>query len=764
MRSAPARLLRCCSVFIFIAAMLPTLLWVPLCAAQDLEATKLAHPPLQPAGVHPAPWNVDKAVSPDGAKHPWPELEVPAQLGDQPDAANPMAIIGRWPFGPCLAVAVDDARQLIFEGSGAGIYVLQNQEPNPPLKVAELKLPGLVKGLFYESSKKRLYVATEGAGLRIIDVTTPTTPKEIGSAASPSWANAVYVYGNYAFVAAHSDGLAIFDVSNPAAPKLAKAVPTPSTALDVQVVSPIGWGVYAFVANAGYGVRVIEVTVPDLATEVSYFNTPVDAQGIAINYPHAFVVDSSEGLRIVDISNPYTKPLPEISHCDTPGYAQKVILAPTGPYAYVADGGGGLQVIDFGTIASPTIVAALSTAGFPSALVWAWPNIVYVATEYNDLQVFDASAPWAPTYKYRYHTPSYAQSAFVHGHYAYVAEAESGLWILDVTHPQAPIALGHCDVPLSGRALRVSVVGPYAYVAAEWMNLRIIDVNNPANPNEVGSYLHTDYSYDVAVVYPYAYLADGADGLDIVDISNPGTPQWKGGISWGGCKVKGVAVSGSIAYLADEHAGLRIIDIKDPTAPQELALFSMWTPAVASAVVVRGNYAFVAAGQNGLVIVDIHDPLQPALAGWCYFDWPTYSVTLAGSRAYLGGEAGVAIVDISNPKEPKKAGTFGAAGSAGGIFYAQPYLYVANWELGLSVLAHYASLKVTLKPSSIANSKGRWKVDAKSWKKSGRTVGRLLAGKHKVRFKPVSGWVTPKTRSVTLAPGQTKSLSARYPD
>jgi hypothetical protein len=152
-------------------------------------------------------------------------------------------------------------------------------------------------------------------------------------------------------------------------------------------------------------------------------------------------------------------------------------------------------------------------------------------------------------------------------------------------------------------------------------------------------------------------------------------------------------------------------------------------------------------------------------SGWCYVTgMPAYSLTVVGSQAYLGGEFGIFIVDVSKPANPKTTSIFNQIGDFGGMYYAAPYLYTANWELGVSVLAHYASLKVTLKPKSIAARKGRWKVDKKPWKKSGVTVGRLLPGKHQVRCKPAAGWVTPKKRTLTLQPGQTKNLSVRYPD
>ena len=61
-----------------------------------------------------------------------------------------------------------------------------------------------------------MYVADHFAGLRIIDVSTPSSPVEVGFSSGTGEANDVDVVGIYAFVAAA--GLQVIDVSNPFSP------------------------------------------------------------------------------------------------------------------------------------------------------------------------------------------------------------------------------------------------------------------------------------------------------------------------------------------------------------------------------------------------------------------------------------------------------------------------------------------------------------------------------------------------------------------
>ncbi|MEO0156289.1 MAG: hypothetical protein ABIL07_04165, partial [candidate division WOR-3 bacterium] len=48
------------------------------------------------------------------------------------DSSN-VRFIGNWPFGPSNAVAIDQARNLVFMGSGGGVSVLNVANPSAPV-------------------------------------------------------------------------------------------------------------------------------------------------------------------------------------------------------------------------------------------------------------------------------------------------------------------------------------------------------------------------------------------------------------------------------------------------------------------------------------------------------------------------------------------------------------------------------------------------------------------------------------------------------
>ncbi|MDB9541500.1 LVIVD repeat-containing protein, partial [Anabaenopsis arnoldii] len=143
----------------------------------------------------------------------------------------------------------------------------------------------------------------------------------------------------------------------------------------------------------------------------------------------------------------------------------------------------------------------------------------------------------------------------------------------------------------SGSAYDVEVVGNYAYVADGNGGLQIIDISDPANPTRTGGYNTSGLAYGVQVVGNYAYVAGYGTGLQIIDISNPATPTRTGVYDTSG-SASDVQVVGNYAYVAGTYGRLQIIDISKPAKPTPTGGY--YTSGGASDVQVVGNYAYVA--------------------------------------------------------------------------------------------------------------------------------------------------------------------------
>ena len=100
------------------------------------------------------------------------------------DSLN-VRFVGNWPFGPSYAVCVDSTRNLVFVGSGGGVYVLDVSQVSNPVKVSEIRTRGVVYRLHYDNTTQMLYVADGQGGLEIWSIEEPSAPVRISHHYTP---------------------------------------------------------------------------------------------------------------------------------------------------------------------------------------------------------------------------------------------------------------------------------------------------------------------------------------------------------------------------------------------------------------------------------------------------------------------------------------------------------------------------------------------------------------------------------------------------
>jgi hypothetical protein len=276
---------------------------------------------------------------------------------------------------------------------------------------------------------------------------------------------------------------------------------------------------------------------------------------------------------------------------------------------------------------------------------------VYLADANSGLRVVDASDPAMPTLRGTCDTPGSARSVAVSGTTAYVADESSGLQIIDVSNATSPTIVGSYDTP--GRAAGVAVSGATAYVADGDLGLHVIDVTTPTAPVLLGTCDTPGTALSVAVWGTTAYVADGVSGLQVIDVSNPSSP-----VIVGSCAMPeglysqayDVAVSGTKAYVTSLSAGLQIVDVSDPSAP--VLVGSYRTPGLAAGVAVSGTTAYVGTAESaetGFYIIDVSDPSVPALLGSRNTS-STIGVAVSGAQAYATDYPnGLLVFDASIP-------------------------------------------------------------------------------------------------------------------
>jgi hypothetical protein len=282
--------------------------------------------------------------------------------------------------------------------------------------------------------------------------------------------------------------------------------------------------------------------------------------------------------------------------------------------------------------------------------------------------------------------PGVVNSITKAGSYAYVADGEGGLRIINVSMADAPFEAGYLDTPGQAQSVAVSESGNYAYVADLDHGLRIINISNRANPFEVGSLNPAglgDWAYTVKVAGSYAYVG-GSDGLRSINISNPAQPTLADFFEiLGGSSYKGVALAGNNAYVADGNL-LRIININNPADLFQAGFYDPPGSEYPYTVFISGNYVYLGIGDSGVRLVNVTNPASPSGAG--SVDTPGYAWELAasGNYAYVAdGQDGLRVINVTDKLNPSLAGFYDVLlGSAHEVAAAGNYAYVTQWQRG----------------------------------------------------------------------------------
>jgi hypothetical protein len=132
-----------------------------------------------------------------------------------------------------------------YIGVGPRLVVLELSDPANPRMVGQTDmLPDLVEDIHIAGDYA--YVADGGIwsddcwcyidpGLRVVDISDPTTPVEVATYETPGPAQGVFVVGDHAYVT-DTSALWIVDVSNPTTPQYVGFYDTPTSVEDIHVL------------------------------------------------------------------------------------------------------------------------------------------------------------------------------------------------------------------------------------------------------------------------------------------------------------------------------------------------------------------------------------------------------------------------------------------------------------------------------------------------------------------------------------------------
>jgi len=559
------------------------------------------------------------------------------------------------PMLPGIVKGLTVGEGLLAVALGSSGLALLDLGSDPPELTSTLPLEGSARGVAIADDVA--YVAAEGGGLHVVDVSDPAQPRVLATALDDLDVLGVRATVGAILVAAGEAGLIALDVSNAGEPAVASSVVTGGYAFAVAVAVAAD-GTRAYVADGWGGLRIVDVSSQSHPRLLGSVPTAGWARDVAVDGGFAFIAAGSEGLLVADVSDP---PAPRgLSSVRLAG-RQAVQLAVAGGLAFVVDPFDGLQIVD---VAAP---AAIRWLGTWQPLLEGWGaapsgDRIFVAAGRSGLRVVDASDPTQLGDLGAAPTVSMANAVAAVGAEVLVStlpegiegEFQASFLAVDAADPEQPQATGafvqagrleHAIFPWeesefagsdrglspSGVTRAVAMSGPTVAYATE---VGVLLVHAAPTPCEL-SYVQTrpyaagkeDETTAVAIDGRHAFVGlnargpTGSDGLgavifDFSDAAGPRVAVRISGETIGGVGAEGLLVNGRWLYaLSQPDPSTEMVTVLDVAAradPRTVGSlrFEASGPALRgpSALAFAAGRLFVAAGDAGLVAVDVSDP------------------------------------------------------------------------------------------------------------------------------------------------------------
>lgn len=514
------------------------------------------------------------------------------------------------------------------------------------------------------------YLGLRYDGLKVIDVTKPSDPEEVGSLATgaiKAWD--VAVGGAIVYIADHDYGIRVVDISDPENPGLTDSLALPGNAVRLTLYEN-----HLYIGAKSAGMYILNVDDPAHPVQVGHLGLAGKTMKIIVEDSIAYVGDKTEMLKIVDVSDPAA---PESIGCALTGGLLSVVKKDDYVYAI---GGYDVYVVDVTDPTSPAIVDTTPTQGTCiDATIYG--DDVFIAGEYDIVSDYSISNPTETVFcgniRVGYDDPR-------------DVACEDGYGFVATSYGLVSLELGNCDIlcpiatcgPLAGDLDAVVPFGDhYAFGAAGNGNCFVFDISDPLAPSQIGGvYVSGGNDARVAVTYLDGYgdvgLVGGYGGVHVVDLSVPDTPVALCFVDClQGCSmamygyVLDIAVDSTYAFATFtwvnedlySYCHLDVIDISNPSSAY-IASRNGWCGDMVS---LQGDYAYLGGGY-GIIILDVTDPTPPVHVNTIGLSGDRcQSILVQGTRAYAGYEVSgggpeifyLQIFDATDPESLEARGS-----------------------------------------------------------------------------------------------------------
>jgi hypothetical protein len=325
-----------------------------------------------------------------------------------------------------------------------------------------------------------------------------------------------------------------------------------------------------------------------------------------------------------------------------------------GEYAFVAKGEGGFEVYDIANVDNKDFSERIV-----SAPVSPFGQRTYVRTKFASAVALPTTMPVDPNRKTSSIPENQEQPLHPLYKYAYIADREEGLILVDVT----TLTDGNPSNNFFTRALTWNPNGildgaSSITVAGRWLligvakGLVILDIDQPLTPRLLSTTNQLPSPTSIAVQFRYAFVTDKV-GLHAVDITDPARPRVASTLALE--DARSVYVARTYAYVGGGKQGMIIVNAEKPEVLRIEEIVTEDLHDVHDVKVASTNasaFAYVADGEHGLKIFQLTSPEwtpwyagfspkpEPRLIAWRHTQGPALAISKGLDRDRAADESG----------------------------------------------------------------------------------------------------------------------------
>lgn len=306
----------------------------------------------------------------------------------------------------------------------------------------------------------------------------------------------VEIEGNLMIVPGGLGGAVVFNISNPSDP----------VTLSTIMVSGFDWGrTYNWDIENGIavatsredGAAIVNIDRPDNPhvlhildpdeEDVGRSGTPfISLEDVEIHGDYALFAAHIDGLLIYDIDYPTTPVL--VSRIES---EDAWSLAIHDNIAYVADGDGGIFLVDISNPVEPTVLSTHSVEGSIQDIRY-HDGLIFTASGSKGVDVFDVGDPMNPIHLTNHQTGGFATRVTVHGDGQLVSVAA---WdFVEVLHWNGASLSLEGFKNTGGRVMAVGSPGGNIVYSAEWTLFHVMEFGPVSDPDIDISTYHLNYN------------------------------------------------------------------------------------------------------------------------------------------------------------------------------------------------------------------------------------------------------------------------------